>query len=96
VPIVAVTDYVSALPDTLARFTGAPFVALGTDGYGLSDTREELRAHFGTDAAALTAAVLDQVSRAAATDEVQADGADERVLAAVAGQGEPRERHLVA
>jgi pyruvate dehydrogenase E1 component len=97
VPIVAVTDYVSALPDTLARFTGSPFVALGTDGYGLSDTREELRAHFGTDADALTEAVLGLVpSRAAATDEVQADGVDDCGLAAVIGQGESRERHLVA
>jgi pyruvate dehydrogenase E1 component len=59
VPVVAVTDYISALPDTLARFTGAPFTALGTDGYGLSDSREELRAHFGTDADAIAAAALD-------------------------------------
>ena len=50
VPVVAVSDYVTALPDQLARFVDAPFVSLGTDGYGLSDTREELRAHFGVDA----------------------------------------------
>jgi pyruvate dehydrogenase E1 component len=50
IPVVAVSDYVSALPDQLARFIGAPFVSLGTDGYGVSDTREELRAHFGVNA----------------------------------------------
>ncbi len=59
IPIVAVSDFISALPDTLARFTHAPFTALGTDGYGLSDTREELRAHFGTDAEAIAIAALD-------------------------------------
>jgi pyruvate dehydrogenase E1 component len=57
-PVVAVSDYVSALPDSIARFTGAPFLSLGTDGYGVSDTREELRAHFGTDAAGIGAAVI--------------------------------------
>jgi len=56
VPIVAVSDYVSALPDQLARFIDVPFVSLGTDGYGVSDTREELRAHFGVDADGIHAA----------------------------------------
>jgi pyruvate dehydrogenase E1 component len=97
VPIVAVTDYVSALPDTLARFTGAPFVALGTDGYGLSDTREELRAHFGTDADAIITTVVGLLSSSPmATDVLQADGADNRALAAVPKQDESGERHLVA
>jgi pyruvate dehydrogenase E1 component len=50
IPVIAVSDYVSALPDQLARFIPAPLVSLGTDGYGISDTREELRAHFGVDA----------------------------------------------
>jgi pyruvate dehydrogenase E1 component len=55
-PVVAVSDYVSALPDQLARFVGAPFISLGTDGYGISDTREALRAHFGVDADGIGAA----------------------------------------
>jgi pyruvate dehydrogenase E1 component len=59
VPIVAISDYVSALPDTLARFAGVPYRSLGTDGYGVSDTREQLRAHFGVDAAAIAAAAAD-------------------------------------
>jgi pyruvate dehydrogenase E1 component len=57
IPVVAVSDYVSALPDQLARFIPAPFVSLGTDGYGVSDTREALRAHFGVDADGIRAAV---------------------------------------
>jgi len=54
VPLVAISDYVTALPDTLARFVNMPYISLGTDGYGMSDTREDLRAHFGTDAAGIT------------------------------------------
>ena len=58
-PVVAITDYVSALPDQLARFIDAPFTSLGTDGFGLSDTREDLRTHFGTDARGIAASALD-------------------------------------
>jgi pyruvate dehydrogenase E1 component len=56
IPVVAVSDYVSALPDQLARFIEGPMVSLGTDGYGVSDTREALRAHFGVDADGIRAA----------------------------------------
>ena len=38
-PVVAVTDFMKALPDGVGRFVPKPFVALGTDGYGFSDTR---------------------------------------------------------
>jgi len=62
-PVVGVTDYVSALPDQLARFIEAPFTSLGTDGYGLSDTREDLRTHFGTDAPGIATAALDLLAR---------------------------------
>jgi pyruvate dehydrogenase E1 component len=62
-PVVAVTDYVSALPDQLARFIDAPFTSLGTDGYGLSDTREDLRTYFGTDAPGIATAALDLLAR---------------------------------
>ncbi len=58
-PIVAVTDFMKAIPDQVARWVSAPFIPLGTDGYGRSDTREALRRHFETDAAHLVVAVLD-------------------------------------
>ncbi len=58
-PVVAVTDYMKAVPDQIARWVPAPFTPLGTDGYGLSDTREALRRHFETDAAHVVVAVLD-------------------------------------
>jgi len=69
VPVVAVSDYVTALPDQLARFVDAPYVSLGTDGYGLSDTREELRAHFGVDAAGIRATAAGVADRPTARPE---------------------------
>ena len=49
-PVIAASDWVSQLPDMLRPFLGRPFVALGTDGYGRSDTRDALRSHFEVDA----------------------------------------------
>jgi pyruvate dehydrogenase E1 component len=57
-PIVAVTDFMKAVPDQIARFAPKPFVPLGTDGYGYSDTRPALRRHFEVDAAHLVVATL--------------------------------------
>jgi len=57
-PVVAVTDYMKAVPDQIGRFVDRPFVALGTDGYGFSDTRDALRAHFEVDARQIVVGVL--------------------------------------
>lgn len=48
-PIIAVTDYVRALPQLIASYVEAPFTAMGTDGFGRSDTREALRSFFEVD-----------------------------------------------
>ena len=45
----AVTDYMKAVPDQVARWVPGPFIPLGTDGYGRSDTREKLRRFFEVD-----------------------------------------------
>ncbi|MEK6192022.1 MAG: pyruvate dehydrogenase (acetyl-transferring), homodimeric type [Chloroflexota bacterium] len=45
-PIVAATDFVKAVPDMVARWIDRPYVVLGTDGFGRSDTREALRTYF--------------------------------------------------
>jgi pyruvate dehydrogenase E1 component len=58
-PIVAVTDFIKAVPDQVARWVPGHYMPLGTDGFGRSDTREVLRRHFETDAAHLVVAVLD-------------------------------------
>ena len=57
-PIVAVTDYMRAVPDMVAPYAPRTFTSLGTDGYGRSDTRDELRAFFEVDTASVIIAVL--------------------------------------
>ena len=57
-PVVAVTDYLTLVPDQIARFVPDRFTSLGTDGYGLSDTRTALRRHFEVDEAHITVAAL--------------------------------------
>jgi len=47
---IAASDYMKALPLSVARWFPGKFTALGTDGFGLSDHREELREHFEIDA----------------------------------------------
>jgi pyruvate dehydrogenase E1 component len=48
-PIVAATDYVRAYPQLIASYVDARFIALGTDGFGRSDTRVVLRRFFEVD-----------------------------------------------
>lgn len=45
-PIVAATDYVKAYADLIRPWITRPYLTLGTDGYGRSDTREALRTFF--------------------------------------------------
>lgn len=55
-PVVAVSDYVRAVPDLIRPFMDRPMVTLGTDGFGRSDTRAALRGYFGVDRAAIVEA----------------------------------------
>ena len=57
-PVVAATDYVRAWPQLIAEYVPARFVTLGTDGFGRSDTRPQLRRFFEVDAAAIALAAL--------------------------------------
>ncbi|MCL4445949.1 MAG: pyruvate dehydrogenase (acetyl-transferring), homodimeric type [Actinobacteria bacterium] len=63
-PVVAVSDYMRAVPDQLARFITRPFVSLGTDGFGRSDAREALRRYFEVDTAHVVIAVLSELFKA--------------------------------
>jgi pyruvate dehydrogenase E1 component len=89
-PVVAVTDFMKAVPDQVGRWVPGHFIPLGTDGYGRSDTREALRRHFETDAAHVVVAVLDGLlaggdAKAKEVDEaitrygIDADAPDPRV-----------------
>jgi pyruvate dehydrogenase E1 component len=57
-PVIAATDYVRAVPESVRAFVpeGRRYLTLGTDGFGRSDTRAELRRFFGVDAAAIVRA----------------------------------------
>ena len=57
-PVVAVTDYMRAVPDQVSRWLHRPFTSLGTDGFGRSDAREALRRYFEVDAPHVVVAVL--------------------------------------
>jgi len=60
-PVVAVSDWIRAVPDQIARWVGAPYSSLGTDGWGFSDTRPAARRFFHVDAESITLAVLTQL-----------------------------------
>jgi pyruvate dehydrogenase E1 component len=57
-PIVAASDYVSAYPQLIACYLHAPYTVLGTDGFGRSDTRAELRRFFEVDRRSVVLAAL--------------------------------------
>jgi pyruvate dehydrogenase E1 component len=48
-PVIAATDYMKAYADQIREFVPSRYVALGTDGFGRSDTREKLRRFFEVD-----------------------------------------------
>ena len=62
-PIVAATDYVRAYPELIAAHVDARFIALGTDGFGRSDTRKALRQFFEVDRHHIVVAALGALAR---------------------------------
>ncbi len=79
-PVIAATDYVRAWPQLIASYLDAPFTALGTDGFGRSDTRAGLRRFFEIDRhhvvlAALTALrAQGQIDAAACAEAIRRYG----------------------
>ena len=61
-PVIASTDYMKSFAEQIQRFVPNKFVALGTDGYGRSDSREALRDFFEVDARYITVAALKALS----------------------------------
>ena len=62
-PVVAVSDWMRAVPDGIQQWVPSDWSSLGTDGFGRSDTRAALRRHFHTDAESITVAVLIELGR---------------------------------
>jgi pyruvate dehydrogenase E1 component len=61
--VVAATDYVKAYADQIRAFVPRPYVVLGTDGFGRSDTRERLRRFFEVDRGHVVVAALGALAR---------------------------------
>ncbi len=64
IPIIAATDYVSALPHLVAPYLEARFIALGTDGFGRSDKRAVLRKFFEVDSKSIVIAAIEALAKA--------------------------------
>jgi pyruvate dehydrogenase E1 component len=100
-PIVAASDYVSALPDLIRPWIRDRYVVLGTDGFGRSDTRAALRRFFEVDRHAIAVAALSAIDPALARPRraVRLQERSTRLLAALreanllcnpaAGRGDP-------
>ena len=59
----AASDYMRPVPEMIARWVPGGLFALGTDGFGRSETRAALRRHFEIDAECITVAALSQLAQ---------------------------------
>ena len=73
-PIIAATDYVRAVPESIRAYLpkDRPYVTLGTDGFGRSDTRAALRQFFGVDAVSIANAARRACASQATTNSPEA------------------------
>ena len=60
--VLAVSDYMRTVQDQISPWVEQDFASLGTDGFGLSDTRGALRRHFKVDAESIVVAALSQLA----------------------------------
>ena len=75
-PIVAASDYVSAVADLIRPWIGDRYVALGTDGFGRSDTRANLRRFFEVDRHSIAVAALHAMGDKRAPEALKRYGID--------------------
>jgi pyruvate dehydrogenase E1 component len=81
-PVVAASDYVSALADLIRPWIADKYVALGTDGFGRSDTRAALRRFFEVDRFAVVLAALEALDDSRLAEAQQRYGVDPKMPAA--------------
>ena len=70
-PVVAATDYVRAVPQLVAEYVDAPYLTLGTDGFGRSATRRDLRRFFEVDREHIALAALQALADAGDFDRAR-------------------------
>jgi pyruvate dehydrogenase E1 component len=61
--LIAASDYVKALPDSIDKWLPRPLQALGTDGFGRSDSRQALRDFFEVDSRFVVLSTLAALAR---------------------------------
>jgi len=76
-PVVAATDYMKIVADQITPYVPAGLHALGTDGFGRSETRESLRRFFEVDAEAVCITALYQLAQRGEIDPAQVQEAIE-------------------
>jgi pyruvate dehydrogenase E1 component len=62
-PVIASSDWMRAVPDQIAPWVPSDWASLGTDGFGMSDTRHALRRHFKVDAESIAVTALQTLAR---------------------------------
>jgi pyruvate dehydrogenase E1 component len=77
-PVVAVSDWMRAVQDQISEWVPQEFTSLGTDGWGMSDTRGALRRHFLVDAESITVQTLTMLAKSGEFDRAQLASAIER------------------
>ena len=92
-PVVAVSDWMRSVQEQIREWVPTDFAALGTDGWGMSDTRGALRRHFLVDAQSITVQVLASLAKRGEFDAQRVQEAVDRyqladVTAADAGNTE--------
>src|SRR6185436_4854057 len=80
-PVIAASDYVSAVADLIRPYVPGRYVALGTDGFGRSDTRAALRDFFEVDAKHIAVAALAALDPKLGADALHRYGIDQRARA---------------
>ncbi|MEV7994748.1 pyruvate dehydrogenase (acetyl-transferring), homodimeric type [Streptomyces sp. NPDC086077] len=68
-PVLAVSDWMRQVPDQISQWVQQDYSSLGTDGFGLSDTREAVRRYFHVDPESIVVAALDRLARTGAVDQ---------------------------
>ncbi|MGP9502864.1 pyruvate dehydrogenase (acetyl-transferring), homodimeric type [Specibacter sp. AOP5-B1-6] len=67
-PVVAVTDYMKAVPDQVRQFLPNDFATLGADGFGFSDTRAAARRFFKIDSHSVVVRTLQMLAQRGEVD----------------------------
>ena len=98
-PVIAVSDWMRAVPEQIRPWVPGTYVTLGTDGFGFSDTRPAARRYFNTDAESQVVAVLEALAHDGEIDPSVPVAAARQyriddVLAAPGADVRPRPRRL--